>query len=81
MYLSWRMVITSRPTTTRSIWLQVRTQYLYDIVDLLVTSNILSELIIDFDQTPSKYVPTENVTIAEKNSKNVARKGDSDKGE
>lgn len=75
------MVITSRPTTTRSIWLQVRTQYLYDIVDLLVTSNILSELIIDFDQTPSKYVPTENVTIAEKNSKNVARKGDSDKGE
>lgn len=75
------MVITSRPTTTRSTWLQVRTQYLYDIVDLLVTSNILSELIIDFDQTPSKYVPTENVTIAEKNSKNVARKGDSDKGE
>lgn len=75
------MVITSRPTTTRSIWLQVRTQYLYDIVDLLVTSNILSELIIDFDQTPSKHVPTENVTIAEKNSKNVARKGDSDKGE
>ena len=75
------MVITSRPTTTRSIWLQVRTQYLYDIVDLLVTSNILSELIIEFDQTPSKYVPTENVTIAEKNSKNVARKGDSDKGE
>ena len=75
------MVITSRPTTTRSIWLHVRTQYLYDIVDLLVTSNILSELIIDFDQTPSKYVPTENVTIAEKNSKNVARKGDSDKGE
>ena len=48
---------------------------------LLVTSNTLNKLIIDFDQTLAKYVPTENVTIAEKNSKHVARKGDNGKGE
>ena len=33
MNLSRRVVTTSRPTITRSIWLEVRTQYLHDIVD------------------------------------------------
>ena len=44
-----------------------------------MTYNITNELITNVDQTPSKYVPTENVTIGEKNSKYVARKRANDK--
>ena len=36
MNLSRRMVTTSRPTVTRSIWLETRTQYLHDIVHAVV---------------------------------------------
>ena len=80
MNLSRRMVTTSRPTVTRSIWLETRTQYLHDIVHTVVSHSIPNELIINADQTPSKYVPTANVTMADKNSKHVARKGANDKG-
>ena len=81
MNLSPGMEIDSRPTITRSVWLKVRTQYLHDIVDSVVTYNIPNELIINVDQTSSKYVITENVTMAEKRSGHVARKGADDKGE
>ena len=79
MNLSRRMVTTSRPTVTRSIWLETRTQYLHGIVHAVVSHSIPDELIINADQTPSKYVPTANVTMTEKNSKHVARKGANDK--
>ena len=75
MNLSQRMVTTSRPTVIRSIWLETRMQYLHDIVPAVVSHSIPDELIINTDQTPSKYVPTANVTMAEKNLKHVARKG------
>ena len=78
MNLCQRMMTTSRPTVTRSIWLETRTQYLHDIVPV-VSHSIPDELIINADQMPSKYVPTANVTMAEKNSKHVARKGANDK--
>ena len=35
--------------------------------------------IINVDQNPSKFVPTDNITMAEKGTKNIARKGGSDK--
>ena len=73
------MVTTSRPTVTRSIWLETRTQYLHDNVDAVVSHSIPHELIINADQTSSKYVPTADVTMAEKNSKHVTRKGANDK--
>jgi len=79
MNLSRRMVTTSRPVVTRSIWLETHTQYLHDIVHAVVSHNIPDELFINVDQTPSKYVPTANVTMAEKNSKHIARKGANDK--
>ena len=79
MNLSRRMVATSRSTVTRSIWLETQTQYLHDIIHAVVSHSIPHELIINADQTPSKYAPTANVTMAEKNSKRVARKGANDK--
>ena len=51
MHLYRRIVTTLRPTITRSIWLEVQTHYLDDIVDLLVTYNIPNEFIIKVDQT------------------------------
>lgn len=72
--LSRRIVTTSRQTITRSIWLKVRTLYLHDIVDSVVTYNIPNELISNADQTPSMYVLTENVTMAEKKSTHVERR-------
>ena len=41
--------------------------------------NIPDSLIINIDQTPTKYVPVSRSTLAKKNSKAVAVKGSSDK--
>ena len=57
--LSRRMVTTSRPVVTRSLWEEVRTQFLYDIVSAVMKYKMPDELIINVDQTPSKFVPTE----------------------
>ena len=54
-------------------------KYLHDIVHSVVSNSIPDELTINADQTPSKYVPIANVTMAEENSKHVARKGANDK--
>ncbi|PFX26609.1 hypothetical protein AWC38_SpisGene8728 [Stylophora pistillata] len=53
-------------------------QYL-NFVITNVEGEIPDELILNVDQTPSRFVPTDNVTIAEKSSKHVSRKGSSDK--
>ena len=45
----------------------------------IVEDEIPDELILNVDQTPSKFVPTDNVTMAEKSSKHVSRKGGNDK--
>ena len=58
---------------------EVRTQFHNDIVSTVVKYNILDELILNIDQTLSKFVPTENVTMAETGSKYVSRKGGNDK--
>ena len=49
------------------------------IAEAVATYNIPDQLIINIDQTPSKFVRTENVTMAEKNSQHVAEKGGNDK--
>ena len=41
--------------------------------------NIPDELILNIDQPPSKFLPTENITMAETGSKHVSRKGGNDK--
>ena len=51
---------------------------LHDIADSVVTYNIPNKLITNIDQSPSQYVPTENVTMAEKNSEQFAWKGAND---
>ena len=66
MNISRRMVTTSRPIVTSSQWEEVITQLHNDIASAVLKYNIPDELNINIDQTPSKFVPTENFTIAEK---------------
>ena len=79
MNLSRRMVTTSQPIIRKSIWEEVRLKFLHDIVDICIEYQILDELIINIDQTPSKYVASGKVTMAEKGSRHVSRKGADDK--
>ena len=51
----------------------------HDIVSKVDKYNISDSLIINIDQTPTKYVPISRSTLAKKNSKAVAIKGSSDK--
>lgn len=79
MKFSRRAVTTSRPIITRSLWTEVRLQYLFEIIDKALKYHIPDELIINVDQTPSKFVATDNVTMAAKGEKHISRAGATDK--
>ena len=79
MNFTRRMVTTSRPVVTKSIYDAVKTKYLHDIVSVCLEYQIPDELIINIDQTPSRYVSTDRVTMAQKGTKHVSRKGSNDK--
>ena len=79
MWFTRRIATTSRPTVTRKLWLETRYRFLNEVAEAVSTNSIPDRLTINVDQTPSKFVPTENVTMAETNSKHVAKKGGSDK--
>ena len=53
--------------------------FTHDILSKVDKYNIPDSLIINIDQTPTKYVPVSRSTLAKKNSKAVAIKGSSDK--
>ena len=61
------------------MWEEVRTQLHNDIASAVLKYNIPDELILNIDQILSKFVPIENVTMAETGSKHVSRKGGNDK--
>ena len=79
MKCSWRASTTSRPTITRSVWEEAKEQYLHNIASKISDHNIPNELILNADQTPSKYVSTSKVTMAETGKKNVPISGGADK--
>lgn len=79
MNFSRRVATTSRPVITRSLWNEVRSLFLYEISEKVLRYKIPDELIINADQTPSKFVATDNVTIAKKGEKHISRAGSSDK--
>ena len=63
MKFSCRAVTTSRPVITRSLWVEVRSQFLYEITNKVLKHNIPDELIVNVNQTLSKFVATDNVTM------------------
>ena len=76
---SRRCSTTSRPAITHIIWNEVRHIFLHDIAEAVMKYNIPDELILNVDQTPSKYVSVDRITMAEKGSKHVSKKGVDDK--
>ena len=76
---SRRCSTTLRPAITRIIWNEVRHIFLHDIAEAVIKYNIPDELILNVDQTPSKYVSVDRITMAEKGSKHVSKKGVDDK--
>ena len=74
-----RTVTTSRPVVTEALWIEIRTLFLHNICTLVQTYNIPDELIINADHTPSNYVPTSSVTMAEKICKHVPKQGADEK--
>ena len=48
---------------------------MHDIGDICIEHQIPDELIVNIDQTPSKYVATGKVTMAKNGSRHVSRKG------
>ena len=58
---------------------EIEYQYLYDIVSAVEKWNIPPDLVVNFDQTPSKLVLAGRSTLAKRNSTNVTIAGSSDK--
>ena len=52
---------------------------MYDNASTFRTYNIPDELILNADQTPSKYIPTTNVTISEQGTAHIPVRGRDDK--
>ena len=52
--------------------------FLHEIVSVVEEHSIPHSLIINLDQTPSKYVPVGNTTLAKKNSSSVVLAGTDD---
>ena len=59
---------------------EVELLYLHNIVTLVEEHNIPQNLILNFDQTPLKYVPVSHNTMAKKGVKSVAITGGPGKG-
>ena len=76
---SRRAVTTSRQIVTSSLWAEVRSKFFPEITDKVLQHNIPDELIINVDQTASKYVTTDNITMAAKGEKHVSPAGATDK--
>ena len=53
--------------------------YLHNIVPIVEKYEIPHSLIMNLDQTPLKYIPAMNHTMAKQNSKSVSIAGSSDK--
>ena len=63
----------SWPVITHSLWTETKSQFLHDISDKVLFFNIPGELIINGDQTLSKYVATDNVMMVSKGEKHISR--------
>ena len=79
MKFSRRAVTASRLVITRWLWVELRSQFLNEITNKVLKHNIPDELIINVDQTPSKFVAMDNGTMAAKGKKHVYRAGATEK--
>ena len=80
-----RINYTRRKETTSKVALpdgirkEIELLFHHRIVEKVERYDIPDSLILNFDQTPSKYVPVASTTLATRNSKQVCIKGSDDK--
>ena len=65
-----------KPDSARN---EIKYLFIHDIVDTVERYKILLSLILNLDQTPLKYVPVGNETIALSGTKSVTIEGSYDK--
>ena len=58
---------------------EVELVFYHQIIEKVEKHNIPESLTLNFNQTPSKYVPVSATTLAKRNSKQVQIKGSDDK--
>ena len=75
-----RFSITGKFSIPEALRKELETQYLRDIVGKIEENNVSSSLVLNLDQTPSKYVPEFNKTLAPKGAQTVPIKGSNHKG-
>ena len=74
-----RQATTSKLEIPEGALKEIKMLFHHDIVTEVAKFNIPDSLIINLDQTPTKYVPVGRTTLAKKNSKTVTIKGSTDK--
>ena len=77
--ISHMVMLTWEPTPKLNSCIIPWSQFLHYICNKVLLYNIPDKLIINTDQTPSKYVATNNVTMAIKWEKYISRTGSNDK--
>ena len=80
-----RMGFVRRLETTRKVLIpdslkkELEKSYLHDIIKKIEDNDIPPSLFLNLDQTPSKYIPVLNKTMAQKGSKTVPINGSTEK--
>ena len=74
-----RQATTSKLEIPEGALKEIKLLFHHDIASKVENVSITHSLIINLDQTPTKYVPVGRTTLAEKNTKTVPIKGSSDK--
>ena len=74
-----RLATTGKVSISEELKKEIEESYLYFIVKKIEENQIPHSLVINLDQTPSKFVPGCNKTLAEKGSKTVSIAGSTDK--
>ena len=74
-----RFTTTGRVPIHESLRKELEKAYLHSIVRKIKENDISLSLVLNLDQTTSKYIPVSNKTMAAKGSKNAPIKGSTDK--
>ena len=74
-----RLATTGKVEISEKLKAEIKTVYLYGIAQKINEDKIPSSMIINLDQTPSKFVPGCNRTLAKKGCKSVTIAGSIDK--
>ena len=74
-----RLATTGKVSISPELHQEIQEAYLYSFVEKIEENDIPASLVLNLDQTPSKFVPDCNKTLAKKESKTVSIAGSADK--